>query len=84
MQFAIFDHLDRRDEPLRQFYEDRLKLAEVAERLGFHAYHIAEHHGTPLGMAPSPNVFLAALALAEDAAAFNAPLVSFLNQAMKP
>jgi alkanesulfonate monooxygenase SsuD/methylene tetrahydromethanopterin reductase-like flavin-dependent oxidoreductase (luciferase family) len=62
MQFAVFDHLDRRDEPLRQFYEDRLKLAAAAERLGFYAYHIAEHHGTPLGMAPSPSVFLAALA----------------------
>ncbi len=62
MQFAVFDHLDRRDEPLRQFYDDRLKLAEAAERLGFYAYHIAEHHGTPLGMAPSPSVFLAALA----------------------
>src|SRR5262249_31480819 len=25
-------------------------------------YHVAEHHGTPLGMAPSPSVFLAAAA----------------------
>ncbi len=62
MQFAIFDHLDRRDEPLHDFYDDRMKLAAAAERLGFYAYHIAEHHGTPLGMAPSPSVFLAALA----------------------
>jgi alkanesulfonate monooxygenase SsuD/methylene tetrahydromethanopterin reductase-like flavin-dependent oxidoreductase (luciferase family) len=62
MQFAVFDHLDRRDEPLQKFYDDRLKLAAAAERLGFYAYHIAEHHGTPLGMAPSPSVFLAALA----------------------
>ncbi len=52
MQFAVFDHLDRRDEPLRQLYDERLKLAEAAERHGFYAYHIAEHHGTPLGMAP--------------------------------
>ena len=27
-----------------------------------HAYHLAEHHATPLGMAPSPSVFLAAVA----------------------
>jgi alkanesulfonate monooxygenase SsuD/methylene tetrahydromethanopterin reductase-like flavin-dependent oxidoreductase (luciferase family) len=36
-------------------------MLETAEGLGFHGYHIAEHHGTPLGLAPSPGVFLAAL-----------------------
>ena len=30
------------------------------EREGYHAYHLAEHHSTPLGMASSPSVFLAA------------------------
>ena len=29
---------------------------------GFDSYHLAEHHATPLGMAPSPSVFLAAVA----------------------
>ena len=29
---------------------------------GFYAYHVAEHHSTPLGMAPSPSVFLSAVA----------------------
>ena len=29
---------------------------------GFHAYHIAEHHSTPLSSTPSPTVFLAAAA----------------------
>ena len=29
-------------------------------RSSIHAYHLAEHHGTPLGLAPSPNLFLAA------------------------
>ena len=32
------------------------------ERAGFYAYHVAEHHLTDLGMAPSPSVFLAAVA----------------------
>src|ERR1700759_498780 len=32
------------------------------DRAGFYAYHIAEHHSQQLGMAPSPNVFLAAVA----------------------
>ena len=40
----------------------RLKLVEQYDRSGFRSYHIAEHHSTPLGMAPSPSVFLAAVA----------------------
>lgn len=62
MQFGIFDHLDRRDEPLEKFFNDRLALVRAVEAAGFYSYHIAEHHGTPLGMAPSPNLFLAAMA----------------------
>jgi alkanesulfonate monooxygenase SsuD/methylene tetrahydromethanopterin reductase-like flavin-dependent oxidoreductase (luciferase family) len=62
MEFGIFDHLDRAGTPLSAFYEDRLKIAEAYDRAGFYAYHLAEHHATPLGMAPSPSVFLAALA----------------------
>ncbi len=62
MKFGIFDHLDRRDEPLEKFYEDRLEMAAAYEAAGFYSYHIAEHHATPLGMAPSPNIFLAAVA----------------------
>src|SRR5215510_10734415 len=62
MQFGVFDHLDRNDLPLRDYYESRLTIAETYDRLGFYAYHIAEHHATPLGMAASPSVFLAAVA----------------------
>ena len=62
MKFGIFDHLDRRNIPLNRFYEERLKLAEMYDRLGFYAYHVAEHHSTPLGMSPSPSVFLSAVA----------------------
>src|SRR6266704_6489427 len=62
MQFGVFDHLDRNDLPLRDYYESRLAIAEIYDRLGFYAYHIAEHHSTPLGMAASPSVFLAAVA----------------------
>ena len=62
MEFGIFDHLDRTGAPLTDFYEDRLSIAEAYDRAGFYAYHLAEHHATPLGMAPSPNMFLAALA----------------------
>jgi alkanesulfonate monooxygenase SsuD/methylene tetrahydromethanopterin reductase-like flavin-dependent oxidoreductase (luciferase family) len=62
MHFGIFDHLDRNDLPLSEFYEARLKLIEAYEHAGFYAYHLAEHHSTPIGMAPSPSVFLAAVA----------------------
>jgi alkanesulfonate monooxygenase SsuD/methylene tetrahydromethanopterin reductase-like flavin-dependent oxidoreductase (luciferase family) len=62
MKFGIFDHMDRGALPLGEQYEDRLELIEAYERAGFHAYHLAEHHATPLGMAPSPSVFLAAVA----------------------
>jgi alkanesulfonate monooxygenase SsuD/methylene tetrahydromethanopterin reductase-like flavin-dependent oxidoreductase (luciferase family) len=62
MEFGIFDHLDRNDLPLADYYEARLKIVEAYDRAGFHCYHLAEHHATPLGMAPSPSVFLAAVA----------------------
>ncbi len=61
--FGIFDHLERRDVPLDQQYEERLQLLEAADRAGFFCYHLAEHHSTPLGMGPSPNVFLTAVAM---------------------
>src|SRR5207302_2892444 len=47
---------------LGDYYEARLRLIEAYDRLGFYGYHVAEHHSTPLGMAPSPSVFLAAVA----------------------
>lgn len=62
MRFGVFDHIDASGVPVAQQLEERLRLAELYDRLGFHAYHVAEHHGTPLGLAPSPNVLLAALA----------------------
>lgn len=62
MEFGIFDHLDRNALPLADYYEQRLKLIEAYDRAGFYSYHLAEHHFTPLGMAPSPSVFLASVA----------------------
>jgi alkanesulfonate monooxygenase SsuD/methylene tetrahydromethanopterin reductase-like flavin-dependent oxidoreductase (luciferase family) len=62
MEFGVFDHLDRNDLPLQDFYEERLKIIGAYENAGFYAYHVAEHHCTPIGMAPSPSVFLAAVA----------------------
>ncbi len=61
MKFGIFDHVDRQDIALAQTYEERLRLIELADILDFHSYHVAEHHMTTLGMAPSPSVYLAAV-----------------------
>src|SRR6476469_3056012 len=61
LEFGVFDHLDRNDLPLSDYYEERLKVIEAFDRAGFFAYHVAEHHFTPLGMAPSPSVFLSAI-----------------------
>src|SRR5712692_2704468 len=60
MDVGIFDHLDRRDVPLHEHYESRLRLLEKYDAAGFSAYHLAEHHATPLGLAPVPGIFLAA------------------------
>jgi alkanesulfonate monooxygenase SsuD/methylene tetrahydromethanopterin reductase-like flavin-dependent oxidoreductase (luciferase family) len=61
--FGIFDHMERRDIPLEQLYKERLQLIEVADGAGIFCYHLAEHHSTPLGMSPSPSVFLTAVAM---------------------
>jgi alkanesulfonate monooxygenase SsuD/methylene tetrahydromethanopterin reductase-like flavin-dependent oxidoreductase (luciferase family) len=60
MELGVFDHLDRQEMPLDEFYESRLRLLEKYDAAGFAAYHLAEHHFTPLGMAPVPGIFLAA------------------------
>ncbi len=44
MEFGVFDHLDRGDLPLKEYYEERLKVIEAYDRGGFYAYHVAEHH----------------------------------------
>jgi alkanesulfonate monooxygenase SsuD/methylene tetrahydromethanopterin reductase-like flavin-dependent oxidoreductase (luciferase family) len=60
--FGLFDWIDRGNRPVQQLYEERLQLLEAADAAGFYAYHLAEHHATPLGMASSPGLFLAAAA----------------------
>ncbi|HUZ56058.1 MAG TPA: LLM class flavin-dependent oxidoreductase [Streptosporangiaceae bacterium] len=62
--FGLFDWVD--SDGVReagQLYRERLDLLADAESQGFDIYHLAEHHGTPLGLVPSPSVFLAAAAM---------------------
>jgi alkanesulfonate monooxygenase SsuD/methylene tetrahydromethanopterin reductase-like flavin-dependent oxidoreductase (luciferase family) len=60
IEFGVIDHLDRQDRPIAETYDSRLKLLELYDKAGFTTFHITEHHCTPLGLAPSPIVFLAA------------------------
>ncbi len=65
IQFGVFDHMDSPGdgaEALGRLFADRLRLIEAYDRAGFFGYHVAEHHATPLGLAPSPSVWLAAAA----------------------
>jgi alkanesulfonate monooxygenase SsuD/methylene tetrahydromethanopterin reductase-like flavin-dependent oxidoreductase (luciferase family) len=62
MKFGVFEHMDDSGVPLTEQIAGRMRLVEAYDRLGFHAYHLAEHHGTPLGLAPSPSLIMAAIA----------------------
>jgi alkanesulfonate monooxygenase SsuD/methylene tetrahydromethanopterin reductase-like flavin-dependent oxidoreductase (luciferase family) len=60
---GIFDHLEARPGvPLHQLYRERLEYLERADDAGFWCFFKSEHHLTPLDMAPSPGVFLSAVA----------------------
>jgi alkanesulfonate monooxygenase SsuD/methylene tetrahydromethanopterin reductase-like flavin-dependent oxidoreductase (luciferase family) len=62
VDFGLFDWIDRGTTDLHQLYEERLQLLGAADAASFFCYHLAEHHATPLGMAPSPALFLTAAA----------------------
>ncbi|HEY4608639.1 MAG TPA: LLM class flavin-dependent oxidoreductase [Ilumatobacteraceae bacterium] len=59
--FGIFDHIE--DIPgtsTPQLLRDRLDLIKMADEAGFAGFHLAEHHGSDLCMAPNQEVFIAA------------------------
>ncbi|HTR90159.1 MAG TPA: LLM class flavin-dependent oxidoreductase [Trebonia sp.] len=60
-EFGIFDSFDQGDSTPGQVIANRLGFGAEAERVGIAHYHVTEHHGTPLSVCPSPNLFLAAL-----------------------
>lgn len=78
LEFGLFDHMDDAGRGLARQYEERLLLAAACEAARFRAYHLAEHHGTPHGMASSPNLFLAAMAQRTSRLRLG-PLVMLLN-----
>lgn len=60
VHFGLFDWIDQSQLQLPDLYEQRLRFLEYADQAGFYCYHLAEHQATPLSLAPSPSVFLAA------------------------
>ncbi len=62
MKFGLFDHVDQSDRPLARLFDERLEYVHAADELGYHCYHVSEHHATPLNMAPVPGVYLGAAA----------------------
>jgi len=62
VKVGVFDHMDQSGLPAGRHYEDRLRLVEAYDAAGIYAYHVAEHHATPLGSSPSPGIFLSAVA----------------------
>jgi alkanesulfonate monooxygenase SsuD/methylene tetrahydromethanopterin reductase-like flavin-dependent oxidoreductase (luciferase family) len=60
-KFGIFDHIEEiPGTPTSRLFKDRLALIKIADEAGFGGYHLAEHHGGELCMAPSQEVFIAA------------------------
>ena len=62
LDFGLFDWVEWDSSAPHEILENRLRMLEMADRSGFYSYHLAEHHLTPLSVAPSPTVFLAAAA----------------------
>lgn len=61
LHFGIFDWVEASRRSPAAVYEHKLELAVAAERAGFHAMFIAEHHGTPLSIDGSPAALLSAI-----------------------
>jgi alkanesulfonate monooxygenase SsuD/methylene tetrahydromethanopterin reductase-like flavin-dependent oxidoreductase (luciferase family) len=59
--FGIFDHIEGiPGTSTQQLFHDRLELIKLADEAGLGAFHLAEHHGSDLCMAPNQEIFIAA------------------------
>ena len=62
LDFGMFDGVEWSEERAADIYENKLQLAEFADKNDFFAFHLVEHHTTPLSIAPSPGILLSAVA----------------------
>ena len=73
--FGIFDHIeDIPGTPTHRLLQDRLELIRLADEGGFAGYHLAEHHGSDLCMAPNQELFIAAAAQVAQTLSESAPV----------
>ncbi len=60
--FSVMDHYPSRPRSIAAYYKQHMRQTEAAERLGYDASFVAEHHFHEYGAVPNPAVMLAALA----------------------
>jgi alkanesulfonate monooxygenase SsuD/methylene tetrahydromethanopterin reductase-like flavin-dependent oxidoreductase (luciferase family) len=60
--FSVQDHHPSGPRSVAQLYHEVIAQAELAERLGYDTFWVAEHHFHEYGVVPNPAVMLAALA----------------------
>jgi alkanesulfonate monooxygenase SsuD/methylene tetrahydromethanopterin reductase-like flavin-dependent oxidoreductase (luciferase family) len=60
IEFGIFDWIEAGERPAAEIFEHKLRLAEIADKGGIYALHVAEHQGTPLSIDNSPSILLSA------------------------
>ncbi len=59
---SVVDHYPDRARDLGSFYRELVDQAVLADRLGYEAFFVAEHHFHPYGVVANPAVILAAIA----------------------
>ena len=60
--FSVQDHYPGRDRTVPELYDQVIAQAELAERLGYDTFFVAEHHFHEYGAVPNPAVMLSTLA----------------------
>jgi alkanesulfonate monooxygenase SsuD/methylene tetrahydromethanopterin reductase-like flavin-dependent oxidoreductase (luciferase family) len=60
--FSVQDHYPGLPRTLTQFYDEMREQVQLADRLGYYAFFVAEHHFHEYGVYPNPAVALAQLA----------------------
>jgi len=62
IEFGMFDWIEASGQPAADIFDHKLRLAEIADKGGIYAWHVAEHQGTPLSIDNSPSILLSAAA----------------------
>jgi alkanesulfonate monooxygenase SsuD/methylene tetrahydromethanopterin reductase-like flavin-dependent oxidoreductase (luciferase family) len=60
--FSVQDHYPDRPRTIPQLYGEVMSQAMLADELGYEGFFLAEHHFHPYGVAPNPELLLAAMA----------------------